>query len=345
MIGICLMICGLAASFLLIACAAAEEAAESENARSASDCGSDPVLACDQVQNRVVLYDPSRMKGTNLDSCEIWSYRPSRPTCINVSGVKYRKDTVFGDVILIVASGGYAGIIRYPEGIPVWETEYCGRNPHSIELLPDGNLVTAASQGGTLHLYTLSVLANGGSAADIKDREYSFPDAHGVLWDPEYQRLWAVGEKKLAAYTVSGSGSDTELLPDRSRGGVLPGAGGHDLSADFQDKNGLWITSSLGVVRFDKKTNSFSYQYDHAALLNLSDVKGFGNHPNGHFFFCRPNGGLARSRDWNKKSISGWCTDEISYCSYDIDGEFRQTDLVSEVSAFYKVFCFCGRYQ
>ena len=75
------------------------------------DVVDDIVIACDQRNRRLVMYDLGKLNpGDALDEAEIWSFsfRTDWGTPSNVSGVKYRKNTVFGDVIITCCSGGYA---------------------------------------------------------------------------------------------------------------------------------------------------------------------------------------------------------------------------------------------
>ena len=89
--------------------------------------GSNYVLAACANEKRVVLYDMATYDGENLDNNEVWSFQPTAPEADNgggMSGVKYREDTVFGDVVIVCASRGYAGIVSYPEGEVLWDPEY-----------------------------------------------------------------------------------------------------------------------------------------------------------------------------------------------------------------------------
>lgn len=158
-------------------------------------------LVCDQLTERVTLYDTERMQGTALDSGEIWSF-PAGHT----AGLKYREETVFGDLVLI--AGSVCRMVSYPSGETVWETSQGGKNSHSIEILPSGNLIIANSDGNHLRFFTTSALKTGG---EITFREYPLTDAHGVLYDPKYRLLWALGKEELAAFRILGE-STAETL-------------------------------------------------------------------------------------------------------------------------------------
>ena len=75
---------------------------------------------------------------------------------------------------------------------------------------------------------------------------------------------------------------------------------GHDLSADFMDSQYLWVAGGKHVYHFDKKTGEMSDVYEHSDILDRPMIKGFGNNPEGNYFFCLPNGG--RGTEWEKEN-------------------------------------------
>lgn len=310
--------------------------------------GTNYVMATCTNKKCVVLYDLDLYDGENLDNCEIWSFAPASTEAYEggggISGVKYREDTVFGDVVIVCAGNGYAAIVSYPDGETLWETLDSGSNSHAIEILPSGNVAVAASSGNTLRLFASSaVLQNDTEKASVY-KEYFLKDGHGVLWDPEYKVLWAVGQKDLNAYTVAGEGSDEELILRDDLGTLKPGLYGHDLSADFLDANYLWVTGGSHVYHFNKETGELSLDYEFGDKLDKPSVKGFGNNPDGSYFLTMPNYGVGTS--WEKESYAGWSTDKI-FCFYpgEDGAELETVKCKSETRAFYKVFSFYGKYQ
>lgn len=298
------------------------------------------VFATDQARRRVVVYDLDACTGDDLDKCIVWNHSPDE-TGVNLAGLKYREDTAFGDVIVIIG-GQFASIVSYPGGNVLWKTNYAGNNGHCIEILPGGNVVTAASTGNTLTLFNTSARVSSKNA-QVTRKVYELEDAHGVLWDPEYKVLWALGIKELAAYNVVGEGAEMELVRNEELSAKLPTQYGHALSADFTDKDYLWLSTGSMVYRFCKKDGTFSARYDNSVILNHSNVKGFGNNPLGNFAYTYPNGGPKRS--WAKLSIAEWCTDTITYVYRNESGQTKLRNCVSKTAAFYKVVPFYGQYQ
>ncbi len=301
----------------------------------------DMVIVCDQSVGRVVVYDLKDYKeNTSLDEYEVWSFNPNNKNCGAVSGVKYRENTVFGDVILFVASGGYAGIVTYPDKKVVWEIDDCGDNPHSIEILPDGNVVCAASSGSSIRLYYTSEVQYGELISQKDYVEYTLEDAHGVLWDPQHNVLWAVGGYELVAFDVVGKGLNSSLEFTEKRYS-LPTYWGHDLSADMNDANSLWISTGESVYHFNKTTGEFASQFDNYEILNKNDIKGFGNNKNGNFFYIFPNG----QKIEETMDFETWNSDRFYFCRLDESGNLVLNEIVSNIGEFYKLRVFYGRYQ
>lgn len=314
---------------------------DSSQNTSSNEVEADPVpnlvIANDQLQERVVIYDLDQYQpGDTLDDLEYWSKKTT-----HAAGVKYRTNTVFGDVIIV--AGTRSQIIKYPSGDEVWGTGNSGDNPHSIEILPSGNIVIASSTGGTVRLFRTAALLEGGKSKANTYKDYKLKGAHGVLWDPEYGVLWAVGDDQLVAYSISGSGADEELVPMSDMGCRV--SGGHDLSADYTDTRYLYLTGS-DVYRFDKETDTLTTTFPQSSKLQGKSVKGFSNNPNGNFFKVIATGGKGTS--WEKFWKESWLTDTILYYERRVNHGtpfLKEIKLTSKKSAFYKTRAFYGEYQ
>lgn len=305
------------------------------------------VLATCSHKKSVILYDLATYDGENLDNSEVWSFEMPYDYFPGggIAAVKYRENTVFGDVVIVCAgNNGYAAIISYPDKKILWEVFDCGANAHAIEILPSGNIVAASSHGCVLRLFASSAVLIGDIGKATSYREYTLANGHGVLWDPKYQVLWALGGDTLKAYSVAGEGAEEELVLREDLGCELRGMDGHDLSADFQNTEFLWVTSHGHVFHFRKATGELLTEYEHNHVLDHPNVKGFGNHPEGKYYFSVPDFG--KGTWWEGKGFCSWSTDRIHFCQPNREGNaLKMLECISGENAFYKIFSFYGKYQ
>ncbi|MGW3072014.1 DUF6528 family protein [Kitasatospora sp. NPDC001132] len=170
--------------------------------------------------------------------------------------------------LLTTASGGLAAVVETTTGRAHWAADLgTAVNPHSIELLPDGNVAVAASSGAWVRLYAAS---QGPRAATYA--QFPLPGAHGVHWDGRTGLLWALGDSALTALRVGGTPAAPTL--DAVRTSPLPGSGGHDLAAVLAAPGGFWVTTSDGLWRYDPATGRFTAVHlaDPAAERDLKSV-------------------------------------------------------------------------
>jgi len=295
------------------------------------------VMACDQYQKRIVIYDLELLEpGDDLDLAEVWSVDAGY-----CADMKYREDTVFGDVV--VTAGTTASIIAYPSKEIVWSTGQPGSNPHAVEILPNGDLCIANSSGSCIRYFNTGALAES-KDAKVRYTDYPLKDAHGVLWDPEYDCLWAVGADELIAFTHTGTG----LVKLAGAGGTLPkdNEGGHDLSADMTNPRYLYYTGHKGAVRYDKEEEEFNTSYPNRDKLSHGYQKGFSNNENNHYFYILCNGKGNENKPWGNLNIASWCSDTLYYGTWKNNGRLLSIqEYTSSTSAFYKTRAFSGKYQ
>ena len=307
-----------------------------------ADKVSNKVIAIDQIKERLVIYDFDNFEdGDILEDLEVWDTKIT-----HAAGVKFREDTVFGDVIIV--AGNRSQIIEYPSGKEIWGTNNPGNNSHSIEILPSGNIVIANSTGNSLRFFAASAILKGDTAGAQKYVDYELSGAHGVLWDPEYDVLWGLGNYDMNAYSIEGEGTDETLVLNPDMGtnfkGLVSGSG-HDLQPDYTDTRYLYFTAGP-VYRYDKEKNEVLTSFPYASAFKQPEVKGFSNNENDKFFATGELGG--KGKFFASSSKESWLTDTIIFYYKEAKRgkvSMKSIQAVSEASAFYKVRSFTGTYQ
>lgn len=220
-------------------------------------------------------------------------YKSYSVTAGAISGFKFRESEKFGKVLLI--GGSYdAEIISMETGESLWLTKKASQNVHSIELLPNGVLVTAASAGSALDFFNTNLPVD--HAVNTAPLHIELADGHGVLWDPENNVLWALGRTHLWAFNVTLNDDGTITATKNETFSVeMPMDHGHDLQP-FYGNNDYLIVTGKTVMLFNKKTKQFTEMF-----YEGSSIKGVGILPNGDFVYIYPDG---LHETWNSTWIN-----------------------------------------
>lgn len=167
--------------------------------------------------------------------------------------------------LLINASGGGVALVRIRDKKAVFYA-HVGVNPHSSELLPDGNIVTASSTDNRLVIFHVDTLQapNSGYRKVIP-----MPFAHNVVWDRSRQVLWSAGKGMLYKLGYNGDCAHPDLsLLDSV---ALPGTDAHELFPVY-GKDSMFLTNPSGAYYLDMKTLKLSpiASYDPKNIKSLS---------------------------------------------------------------------------
>ncbi|RFU88669.1 hypothetical protein DY218_00205 [Streptomyces triticagri] len=282
--------------------AGAAVALSAASARAAARPRVPPVLLTEQASKRILVLDPRRPvwdlaadpeavlwscsplgdpQYADLDPAASWVY-PSEAKVRRLRGRTY---------VLTCASFGFAAVVEHPTGRRYWAGELGPGddllNPHSVELLPDGNVAVAGSTGALVRVYAAS---QGPDSTTYAEAELK--GAHGLHWDARRRVLWAVGDDELVAYRVGGSAGRPRLvrtfgvaLPVPSPGGK---AGGHDLFPVAASADRLWVATSAAVFQYVVSQGEF---VRHG--VSRASVKAVGDDPrSGRVITTVPEDGL-----------------------------------------------------
>ena len=271
------------------------------------------LLAADQASSRVLVLDANDSSWLEHDRpalqaaarAALWSWSPTDDHDLGdlsphrtwglVSEAKYR--VLDGEEwLLTCASAGMAALVSYSTGRARWATAITGSNPHSVELLPDGNVAVAASDGAFIRVYAASQ-----SDRSTRHAQFDLPGAHGVHWDDARQTLWALGQDQLVALKVGGTPGRPSLTATRIVG--LPDSGGHDLDVVARDQSRLWVTTDSRVHEYSIPDAAF-VSYDGQQGIDEAGVKSVGDDPlTGQVLTVTPMSG----------NPCVWCTSAIAF--------------------------------
>jgi len=287
-------------------------------AAQAAPAGTPAVLLTEQASRRILVLDPQRATWDPAadPSCVRWQFSPvGDPRYRDLlpdeswvypaeSKVRVHRGRTY---LLTTASFGFAAVVAYPSGRRYWGTAIGPGddlfNPHSIEILPDGNVAVACSTGAQVRLYAASL----GPHAD-RFAEVTLKGAHGLHWDAGREVLWALGDDELVAYRVGGSRVRPALTRLSSVG--LPVAkpgkspGGHDLFPVAGSPGRLWVTTTASVFQYDIAGGVFVQDFAGAAGIARPGVKAIGDDPwTGQVLSTVPESGLGETWWTTKVSV------------------------------------------
>jgi len=175
-----------------------------------------------------------------------------------------------GARILITSSASGVALVNRADGRVLFHARVT--NAHSAELLPNNRVAVAASHDQAGKGDRLIVFDLAKSNTEISSDE--LPWGHGIVWDAQRNRLWALGNTDLRVFelrdwdTRSPGLRRVEVIP-------LPEAMGHNLSI-VPGSPALAISTTNHCWLFDRDTKTFRR---HPELGDAKDVKSISYHP------------------------------------------------------------------
>lgn len=221
---------------------------------SASAVESTQVLVCGD--NMIYLLDADLAVRSGYKNAIIWEwdakewYSTVGLTQNNMIRLDDCKPVDDNKKILATSSKGYAVLIDKASGNVLWYSN-SSRNAHSGEMLPNGRIAIACSTG------------TDGNCIQIFDENTSntvrfsteLESAHGVVWNPVTERLYAVGGKKFNIYQLADWYTSSPRLVLEKSITTSNVSSLHDLT--FVDDNTLLLAGNKAVL-YDVRHGTFT---------------------------------------------------------------------------------------
>ena len=239
------------------------------------------VLA-EQTDTAVVILNAE----TNV---EVWKWTPAtaglpkeqREWFVNPSEVK---PVYNGRYVLMTASGGAVALIRISDSKLMFYAK-CGDfpNPHSAEILPDGNIVTAESRYGDICLFVTDTVKVLGEPIRVT----SLGNAHNAVWDREHECLFMTGNDPdvtgpnrtaIFRFHYNGDRENPALTGMKKIYTFENESGGHDLFPVYGEDDMLWLSAASAVYRIDVSDPDAPVC---EKAYNVSNIKSVSNGPDG----------------------------------------------------------------
>ncbi|UYQ92702.1 DUF6528 family protein [Chitinophaga horti] len=250
------------------------------------------MILAEQSQHRIIIVEPYTGKTT-------WEWKPDSAHANWFKHPSDAKVVYNGKYVITCASGGGVAMIRIRDKRTMFYA-YAGGNTHSVEILPDGNLVSASSTGNFMTVFKVDT-----TSKSTYQKQIPLPFGHNVVWDKQRKLLWSAGAHYLYRYKYNFDCErpDFQLIDSVS----IPGKEGHDLFPVF-DRDSLWLTSVTHFARVDAATRKMDTMH----VKTVSNIKSVSSGPPGY-----PTIVIVPKESW-------W-TDEV----LDIQGKsvFRQAGL------------------
>lgn len=228
------------------------------------------LLVCGMAE--VFLIDPAAAEKGTLQ--KLWSWRAKDheelPEALRkaFATTDECKPVDEGKKILISSSSGGCALVERSDGRVLWHARVA--NAHSIELLPRGRVVVAASVSAAGNRLVVFGLAKPNEPVC----ETPLPSAHGVVWDESRHCLWALGFSELRRYELKDwDGSTPSLVLVASH--PLPDEDGHDLQP-VPGTADLVLSTDHHVYLLDRDKPAFRL---HPQLGGQAHMKCISTHP------------------------------------------------------------------
>ena len=239
----------------------------------------EPVVYTDEM--RFAYVDRKEAGIVNLKTQEVeWKWTatdsPALASYVNYFNNLDEVKPVHGgeDLLICSTSGGVAMIHIADKGIRFFALPM--GQPHSIELLPDGNIVVATSvtNDGNGNMLKVYKMPSSGEPAFVSAPLSAVDNysGHNAVWDNYNDVLWATSDKVINIYAYDKKAMKLKLYQSID----LPSANAHELFPVYGEEK-MWLTTGGAIYKFD----IYSYECTKVASRYSSNVKCVSSGPAG----------------------------------------------------------------
>ncbi len=175
------------------------------------------------------------------------------------------------EYLLITATRGGVAIIRIEDKKVVFYACPKGQ-PHSAEVLPDGNVVVASSSDGTIYADKLSLYKIDPENPLVETPAFTTENkyGHNAVWDRENQLLWSTADTELRTYSYKVEDGQPMLI----HRDTYPLPEGHNGAHELFPIHGLkqmWLSTPSGVYKFVLSTKEY-HVYESYQSQNIKSI-------------------------------------------------------------------------
>lgn len=229
------------------------------------------IVCAEQKNCEILIMKP--FVDWSLSSSVIWRWSPRWSADISEKHHAWFENPsdckgVAGTHLLTVASGGAVALVRIFDKKTVFYA-YVGGNPHSAELLPDGNIVSASSNGNFIKLLVRQKPFSG--PENVKSVSIPYHDAHGIVWEDKQQLLWVLGYDELTSFKYNFQKENPQIEKVEVFRPTDEAFIGHDLFP-IPGTRSLYLSGKDQVMEFDTVSHKFK------TVLEMKNVKSISHH-------------------------------------------------------------------
>ena len=245
-----------------------------------------PMILTEQAAGKIVIVDQPTGKVA-------WEWKPSESSLSATQAAWFElpdeaKPVLDKSALLITASRGGVARVNVADSSVIFAAKP-GGNPHSAEILPDGSIVVACSDGNKIVLYKKT-----GDEISTKI-SFSLPReaAHNVVWDKKRNCLWTASNGHV--YKMSYNSAAPALVDEHIYD--IPGdeTMAHELIPSYGE-DAMYLTTVQGVYKFYPETGTLA----NVDIFQQKNIKSISSGPEGWPEIC------------TRPTSSSWWTSEVA---------------------------------